>query len=126
MNYKIVGRWSTLNPNQLYKLPESIYKAIETYRNDFYYDASKPVYLTPYNLNYAAEALLTMSPKQEVNIVRVEVGACILVTLAIQVTHLNYPYSSEGCICLEEMINELEKKDPNYYALFLSKLEGAA
>lgn len=126
MNYKIVGRWNTLNPNQLGKLPESIYKALETYKNDFYYNTSKPVYSTGYNLKYAAEALLAMSPKQEVSIVRVETDSIILVTLAIQVTHLNYPYSSEGCICLEEMINELEKKDPNYYALFLSKLEGAA
>lgn len=126
MNYKIVGRWCTLNPNQLGKLPENIYKAVETYRNDFYYNTSKPVYSTSYNLKYAAEALLAMSPKQEVSIVRVEMDSIILVTLAIQVTHLNYPYSSEGCICLEEMIGELEKKDPNYYALFLSKLEGAA
>ena len=126
MKYNIIGRWCSLHISILDKVHDNVGRAFLAYNNTNSYGHNKPIYISSYDLKCAAELLITMSPKERVDLVRVDTGDCILVTLAIQVQHLDDVWSSTGSICLEELIDVLYEKDPTYHALFLSKVLGVA
>lgn len=127
MSYKIVGRWGSISPTAK-DANIRVRDAFNTYKTDYYGSGpdKKYVFLSSYDLDVAASVLASMSPKNRIDVVRVEVDNFILVTLAIQIQHLHTTWSASGSICLEEMVEVLREKDPSYYKLFMYKLEGAA
>lgn len=127
MSYKIVGRWGSINP-PFKDVNYCVSNAFSVYRTEYYGSGpdQKNVFKSLYDLDVAAKVLASMSPKNRIDIVRVEIDNFILVTIAIQLQYLHTTWSPEGSICLEEMVEVLREKDPSYYKLFMYKLEGAA
>ena len=123
MKYKIDGRWSTLNSTK--DINYTIGRAVGAYREGYYYNTPKSFLPSMYNLSKAYTLLLKMSPTHKVDIVRVSIenSNIVLVTLAIQLTGLNkLGWSSSDSMCLEELLEVLQYKDPEYHDFFINAL----
>jgi len=122
MKYKIDGAWGVIHRDNNINLV--LAEALIRYREGHYYNTPKVFILSSYPFKEAYQLLLKMSPKNSVSIVRasIEGSNTVLVTLAILLTDLNQPWSNSGSMCLEELLEVLQDKDPEYHDFFINAL----
>lgn len=121
MKYNIIGRWGRVRSNT--SVLNQVFDAYQTYRTTSSYHHGEVVRYSTYNLSVANKLLKKLSPKDTVDIVRVATPKGLLITLAIQTEECEESaWSAKGSICLEELIEVLEAKGPEYYNPFMSEL----
>lgn len=122
MKYKIDGAWGVIHRDNNINLV--LAEALIRYRESHYYNTPKVFVLSSHDLKAAYQVLLKMSPKNSVDIVRVSIEGTntVLVTLSIQLKYLEQLWSSEGSMCLEELLEVLQYKDPEYHDFFINAL----